>query len=112
PRLSALNEDKEHLASTIDKCQNNLSHYQIQAGIDLMAKAKYLLQQKEYKFRTDGRRVLAFHSGIIEENDDESIRLLKKLTDMEIEDFPYDILEQIRHTWETCHQYISTIHHF
>ncbi|MBA0618552.1 hypothetical protein Godav_027874 [Gossypium davidsonii] len=44
PRLFALNEDKEHLASTIDKCQNNLSHYQTQAGIDLMAKAKYFLQ--------------------------------------------------------------------
>ncbi|MFQ6626500.1 hypothetical protein Gotur_006235, partial [Gossypium turneri] len=70
PRLSALNEDKENLASAIDKCQNNLSHYQIQAGIDLMAKAKYLLQQKEYKFRIDRRRILAFHSGIIEENDE------------------------------------------
>ncbi|MFQ6624065.1 hypothetical protein Gotur_003258 [Gossypium turneri] len=44
PRLSALNEDKECLAKIIDKCQNNSSYYQIQAGIDLMAKAKYLLQ--------------------------------------------------------------------
>ncbi|MBA0803433.1 hypothetical protein Gohar_013643 [Gossypium harknessii] len=70
PRLSALNEDKEHLASAIDKCQNNLSHYQTQARIDLMAKAKYFLQQKDYKFRTDGRRILAYHSGIIEENDE------------------------------------------
>ncbi|MBA0554309.1 hypothetical protein Golob_013422, partial [Gossypium lobatum] len=59
-----------------------------------MAKAKYLLQQRDYKFRTDGRRLLAFHSGIVEENDEESIRLLKKLADMEIEDFPYDILEK------------------
>ncbi|MFQ6668493.1 hypothetical protein Gotur_034112, partial [Gossypium turneri] len=71
PQLSALDEDKEHLASAIDKCQNNLSHYQIQARIDLMAKAKYLLQQRDYKFRTDGRRLLAFHSGIVEEKDEE-----------------------------------------
>ncbi|MBA0770483.1 hypothetical protein Gotri_019113 [Gossypium trilobum] len=42
-----------------------------------MTKAKYFLQQKDYKFRTDGRRILAYHSGIIEENDEESIRLLK-----------------------------------
>ncbi|MFQ6636566.1 hypothetical protein Gotur_013086 [Gossypium turneri] len=40
PRLSALNEEKECLTKTIDKCQNNSSYYQIQAGIDLMAKAK------------------------------------------------------------------------
>ncbi|MBA0770484.1 hypothetical protein Gotri_019113, partial [Gossypium trilobum] len=57
-----------------------------------MTKAKYFLQQKDYKFRTDGRRILAYHSGIIEENDEESIRLLKKLAYMEIEDFPYDLL--------------------
>ncbi|MFQ6668494.1 hypothetical protein Gotur_034112 [Gossypium turneri] len=30
---------------------------------------------------------------------------------MEIEDFPFDILEKVRYTWETCHQDISTIHH-
>ncbi|MBA0784562.1 hypothetical protein Gotri_026024 [Gossypium trilobum] len=76
PRLSALNEDKEHLATTIDRCQQNLRHYQIQAGIDLMGKAKYLLQQNDYKFKTDGRRILAYHSGIIEEKDEESIQLL------------------------------------
>ncbi|MBA0624774.1 hypothetical protein Godav_010066 [Gossypium davidsonii] len=59
-----------------------------------MAKAKYLFQQKDYKFKTDGRRILAFHSGIKEENDEESIRLLKRLADMEIEDFSYDITKK------------------
>ncbi|MBA0770343.1 hypothetical protein Gotri_018994, partial [Gossypium trilobum] len=57
PRLSALNEDKEHLATTIDKCQKDLSYYQIQTEIDLMAKARYLLQERNYRLRTDGRRI-------------------------------------------------------
>ncbi|MBA0643863.1 hypothetical protein Goklo_028118, partial [Gossypium klotzschianum] len=70
-RLSTLNKDKECLAKTIDKCQNNSSYYQTQAGIDLMAKAKYLLQQKDYQFRTDGRRILAYHSYLIKEKDEE-----------------------------------------
>ncbi|MBA0645650.1 hypothetical protein Goklo_013717 [Gossypium klotzschianum] len=43
PRLSALNENKKHLVKTIDKCQKDLCYYQTQTGIDLMAKAKYLL---------------------------------------------------------------------
>ncbi|MFQ6668937.1 hypothetical protein Gotur_034382 [Gossypium turneri] len=77
PRLSAVNEDKECLTKTIDRCKNNSSYYQIQAGIDLMAKAKFLLQQKDYQFRTDGRRILAYHSYLIKEKDDESIQLLK-----------------------------------
>ncbi|MBA0810785.1 hypothetical protein Gohar_002744, partial [Gossypium harknessii] len=70
PRLKALNEDKEHLATTTDRCQQNFSYYQIQAAIDLMAKAKYLLQQKDYQFRIDGRRILAHHSYLIKEKDD------------------------------------------
>ncbi|MBA0747841.1 hypothetical protein Gogos_004719 [Gossypium gossypioides] len=41
-----------------------------------MGKAKYLLQQNDYKFKTDGRRILAYHYGIIEEKDEESIQLL------------------------------------
>ncbi|MBA0614679.1 hypothetical protein Godav_014945, partial [Gossypium davidsonii] len=112
PRLSALNEDKECLTKTIDKCQNNSSYYQIQAGINLMAKTKYLLQQKNYQFRTDGRRILAYHSYLIKEKDDEGIQLLKKIANMDIEDFPSNILQQIRSTWENCHQNISTIHHY
>ncbi|MBA0756721.1 hypothetical protein Gogos_020079 [Gossypium gossypioides] len=97
PRLFALNEDNEYLAKTIDKCQDNSSYYQIQAGIDLMTKAKYLLQQKNYQFRTDGRRILAYHSYLLEEND-EGIHLLKKIADMNIKDFPSNILQQIRST--------------
>ncbi|MBA0605587.1 hypothetical protein Godav_018146 [Gossypium davidsonii] len=55
---------------------------------------------------------MAYHSGIIEEKDEEFTQLLKKIADMEIEDFPSNILEQIKNIWETCHQDISTIHHF
>ncbi|MBA0723428.1 hypothetical protein Golax_004007, partial [Gossypium laxum] len=62
-------------------------------------KAKYL-QEKDYRLWTDGRRILAYHSGIIEERDKESMRLLKKIADKEIEDFPSHILEKIRSTWE------------
>ncbi|MBA0766997.1 hypothetical protein Gotri_015978, partial [Gossypium trilobum] len=73
PRLSALNEDKKHLATKIDRCQNDLSYYQTQVGIDLIAKAKYLFQERDYQLRTDGRRIMAYHSHIIEENNEESI---------------------------------------
>ncbi|MFQ6623859.1 hypothetical protein Gotur_003911 [Gossypium turneri] len=41
---------------------------------------------------------MAYHYHIIEENNEESIRLLKNLADMEIEDFPSINLEQIRKT--------------
>ncbi|MBA0814252.1 hypothetical protein Gohar_020092 [Gossypium harknessii] len=97
PRLSALNEDKECLTKTIDKCQNNSSYYQIQSEIDLMAKAKDLLQQKD-QFKTNGRRILAYHSYLIKEKDDEDIQLLKKIVEIDIEDFPSNILQQIRIT--------------
>ncbi|MBA0610469.1 hypothetical protein Godav_011314, partial [Gossypium davidsonii] len=111
PRLSALNEDKEHLATIIDKCQKDLSYYQIQTRIDLMAKAKYLIQERNYRLRTDGRRIMAYYSRI-SDKDEESIRLLRKIADMDIEDFPHYILQQIRSTWENCHQDRSTVHHF
>ncbi|MFQ6638120.1 hypothetical protein Gotur_012614, partial [Gossypium turneri] len=92
PRLSALNEDKEHLATTIDKyCQKNLSYYQIQTGIDLLAKARYLLQERNYRLRTNGRRIMAYYSRI-SDKDEESIRLLKKIAEIDIEDFPPHIL--------------------
>ncbi|MFQ6652864.1 hypothetical protein Gotur_024537, partial [Gossypium turneri] len=70
--------------------------------INLIAKAKYLLQQKDYKLWADGRRILTYHSLAYhsKERDEESIRLLKKIADIEIEDFPSHILEKIRSTWE------------
>ncbi|MBA0670334.1 hypothetical protein Goklo_024469, partial [Gossypium klotzschianum] len=111
PRLSALNEDKEHLATTIDKCQKDFSYYQIQTGIDLMAKARYLLQERNYRLRTDGRRIMTYYSRI-SDKDVESICLLKKIAEIDIEDFPSHILQQIKNTWENCHQDISTIHHY
>ncbi|MFQ6629581.1 hypothetical protein Gotur_007121 [Gossypium turneri] len=95
PRLSALYEEKEHLAKTIDRCQKDLSYYKIQTGIDLMAKARYLLQERNYRLRTDGRRIMAYYSRI-GDKDEESIQILKKIAEMDIEDFPPNILQQIR----------------
>ncbi|MBA0683562.1 hypothetical protein Goari_025210 [Gossypium aridum] len=43
PNLSATKEVKKHLTKNIDKCYNNLNYYQIQAEIDLITKAQYLL---------------------------------------------------------------------
>ncbi|MBA0640278.1 hypothetical protein Goklo_023232, partial [Gossypium klotzschianum] len=111
PRLSALNEDKEHLATTIHKCQKDVSYYQIQTGIDLMAKARYLLQERNYRLKTDGKRIMAYYSRI-SDKDKESICLLKKITEIDIEDFSSHILQQIKNIWKNCHQDISTIHHY
>ncbi|KAH1098212.1 hypothetical protein J1N35_015133 [Gossypium stocksii] len=46
--LSSVNEDKEHPSKIIDMCYNKFSHYQVQARIDLMVKAQYLLQHNTY----------------------------------------------------------------
>ncbi|MFQ6667796.1 hypothetical protein Gotur_033699 [Gossypium turneri] len=64
-----------------------------------MTKAQYLLQQEIYKLWTDGRQILAYETGNIQ-NDraEESVRLLKKITEMEIEDFPSHIIEEIKST--------------
>ncbi|KAH1092280.1 hypothetical protein J1N35_019537 [Gossypium stocksii] len=77
--LSAVKENKERLAKSIDKCYNNFSFYQIQTGIDLMSKAQHLLQQNTYIFWTDGKRILAYNTGQPQkEKDKESVQLLKK----------------------------------
>ncbi|KAG8491505.1 hypothetical protein CXB51_014903 [Gossypium anomalum] len=76
PYLSAAKEDKKHLTKTIDKCYNDPKYLQIQAGIDLMSTARH------------------------KSRDEESIQLLKKIADMEIDDFPSDITEEIKHTWK------------
>ncbi|MBA0673172.1 hypothetical protein Goklo_029031 [Gossypium klotzschianum] len=57
PRLSTVKEDKKRLATTIDRCHNDSDYHQTQVGIDLIAKAKYLFQQKDHQFWTDGRRI-------------------------------------------------------
>ncbi|MBA0708110.1 hypothetical protein Golax_020096, partial [Gossypium laxum] len=57
-------------------------------------------KKKIIRLWTNGRRILAYHSGIIEERDEESMRLLKKIADIEIEYFSSHILEKIRSTWE------------
>ncbi|MFQ6622243.1 hypothetical protein Gotur_001990 [Gossypium turneri] len=102
PQLSAVNEDKEHLSKTIDKCYNKFDHYQVQTGIDLLSQAHYLLYDDVYKLWTDGRRILAFPNGNIQEDrDEESVKLLKKIADMELEKFPSHIIEKIKTTWET-----------
>ncbi|MBA0618662.1 hypothetical protein Godav_027975, partial [Gossypium davidsonii] len=62
-----------------------------------MSKAQYLLHEEMYKLWTNGRQILAYDIGNIQNNtDEESLRLLKKIADMEIEDFPYHILQEIR----------------
>ncbi|MBA0660165.1 hypothetical protein Goklo_012214 [Gossypium klotzschianum] len=49
----------------------------------------------------DGRRILAFPNGNIqEERSEESVKLLKKVVEMEIEEFPSHIIEKIKYTWE------------
>ncbi|MBA0609074.1 hypothetical protein Godav_021197, partial [Gossypium davidsonii] len=61
-----------------------------------------LLHQEIYKLWTNGRRILAYQIGNIQnDRDEESLRLLKKMVEMEIEDFPSHILEEITSTWET-----------
>ncbi|MBA0796163.1 hypothetical protein Gohar_006957, partial [Gossypium harknessii] len=97
PRLSAVKEVKEHLKKNIDRCYNDPNYYQTQAGIDIVATTQDLLQQEIYQLWTDGRRILAYYTGDIQENrDEESLRLLKKIADPEIEDYPSHLLEQIR----------------
>ncbi|MFQ6653865.1 hypothetical protein Gotur_025063 [Gossypium turneri] len=50
----------------------------------------------------DGRRILAFPNGNIQEGrDEESVKLLKKIIEMEIEEFPSYITEKIKNMWET-----------
>ncbi|MFQ6621013.1 hypothetical protein Gotur_001432 [Gossypium turneri] len=66
-----------------------------------MTKAQYLLQQKTYSLWTDGRRILAYDTGNTQDDRDEkSVQLLKKIADMEIDDFPSHIIEEIKNTWE------------
>ncbi|KAK5842798.1 hypothetical protein PVK06_005194 [Gossypium arboreum] len=50
---------------------------------------------------TDGKRIVADEIGNVQNNrDEESIQLLKKIVDMEIDDFPSQIIEEIRITWK------------
>ncbi|KAH1046732.1 hypothetical protein J1N35_037516 [Gossypium stocksii] len=98
--LSSVNEDKEPLSKIIDMCYNDFSHYQVQAGIDLMIKAQYLLQHNTYILWTDGRRILAYNTERPhQEKDEESVQLLKKIADMEIDDYPLTM--EIKDTWES-----------
>ncbi|MBA0781869.1 hypothetical protein Gotri_002750, partial [Gossypium trilobum] len=86
--LSAALEEKEHLTKYVDKCYNNPIYYQIQAGIDLIAKAKNLLQQKTDRSWTDGRRIMAYDTGNNQDNmNDESIQLLKEIAEIKIDIF-------------------------
>ncbi|MBA0731011.1 hypothetical protein Golax_000042, partial [Gossypium laxum] len=51
---------------------------------------------------TDGRQILAYETGNIQnDRDEESVQLLKKIAEMEIEDFSSHIIEEIKNTWET-----------
>ncbi|MFQ6626204.1 hypothetical protein Gotur_005004 [Gossypium turneri] len=53
---------------------------------------------------TNGRRILAYDTrtgNIQEERDKESVQLLKMIADMEIDDFPSHVIQEIKNTWET-----------
>ncbi|MBA0779844.1 hypothetical protein Gotri_004043 [Gossypium trilobum] len=66
-----------------------------------MTKAQYLLQQKTYSLWIDGRRILTYDTGNTQDGrDEESMQLLKKIADMEIDDFPSHIIGEIKNTWE------------
>ncbi|MFQ6635295.1 hypothetical protein Gotur_010266, partial [Gossypium turneri] len=69
--------------------------------LELLSQAYYLLHDEVYKLRTDGERILAFPNGNIqEERNEESVKLLKKITEMEIEEFPSHITQKIKNIWE------------
>ncbi|KAK5770391.1 hypothetical protein PVK06_046541 [Gossypium arboreum] len=75
---------------------------QTQTGIDLITTAQYILQHQTYKLWTDGRRIVADDIGNIhKDRDEESLKLLKKIVDVEIDDYPSHIIDEIRNTWET-----------
>ncbi|KAH1031847.1 hypothetical protein J1N35_044021, partial [Gossypium stocksii] len=84
--LSSVNEDKEHLSKIIDMCYNDFSHYQFQVGIDLMIKAQWKKNTGIQHRKTSSR-------------DEEFVQLLKKITDMEIDDYPLTM--EIKDTWES-----------
>ncbi|MBA0729529.1 hypothetical protein Golax_022699, partial [Gossypium laxum] len=63
-----------------------------------MTKAQYLLQQKTYSLWIDGRKILVYDTRVGYTQDDrnkESVQLLKKIADMEIDGFSSHIIEEI-----------------
>ncbi|MBA0775486.1 hypothetical protein Gotri_010630, partial [Gossypium trilobum] len=61
-----------------------------------------------YKLWTDGRRILAYETGNIQnDRDKEFVQLLKKIAEMEIEDS--HIIEEIKNTWETWNSPILSL---
>ncbi|MFQ6652508.1 hypothetical protein Gotur_024334 [Gossypium turneri] len=102
PRLSTVKEDKEHLKKNINRCYKDPRYFQTQTRIGLMTKAQYLLHQQIYKLLTDGKRILAYNiENIQNDRDEEFLRLLKKIAEMKIEDFPSHVIKEIESTWET-----------
>ncbi|MFQ6641121.1 hypothetical protein Gotur_016600 [Gossypium turneri] len=64
-----------------------------------MTKAQYLLQQKTYNLWTDKRRTLAYDTESTQEDrDKEPVQLLKIIADMEVDNFPSHIIEEIKNT--------------
>ncbi|KAK5811677.1 hypothetical protein PVK06_027032 [Gossypium arboreum] len=58
-------------------------------GIDLITTAQHILQHQTYKLWTNGRRIVADDTGNIQKDrDEESLKLLKKIADIEIDDYP------------------------
>ncbi|KAK5770224.1 hypothetical protein PVK06_046374 [Gossypium arboreum] len=64
---------------------------------NLISTAQHVLHQQTYKLSTDGKRIVADDTGVVQKTrDEESIQLLKKIADMEIDDFPSEIIEEIK----------------
>ncbi|MFQ6671504.1 hypothetical protein Gotur_036033 [Gossypium turneri] len=81
----------------IDECYNKFENYQVQTGLELLSQAYYLLHDEVYKLWMDGRRILAFPNGNIqEERNEEFVKLLKKITEIEIEEFPSHITQKTK----------------
>ncbi|KAK8613701.1 hypothetical protein V6N13_101458 [Hibiscus sabdariffa] len=98
PQLRATNEEEKHLQDHIDKCYNIPVYYYIQVGLHLKAKAQEILSDQSYKYWTDGKRI--FVNRWCNRSDEAAKQLLKRIADMNLKDYPYEILEGINATWD------------
>ncbi|KAH1056271.1 hypothetical protein J1N35_034336, partial [Gossypium stocksii] len=58
---------------------------------------------------TDGRRILAYNTERPhQERDEESVQLLKKIADIEIDDYPLTM--EIKDTWESWNSPAHSLH--
>ncbi|KAK8713943.1 hypothetical protein V6N13_149145 [Hibiscus sabdariffa] len=94
-----MTKEAKHLQDYIDKCYSSPVYCQIQAGLHLKSKAQEILSDRSYKYWTDGKRIFV-NCWCNGESDATAKQLLKKIVDMSLEDYPYEILEGINPTWD------------